>query len=154
MSVEILVRAPIREALQKILTKKKIQQIAGKLLNALESSDRELSLLITDDKEIHRLNAEWRGKDKPTDVLSFPSDNGEILGDVVISLPTLKRQAREYRVTPAAELLRLLIHGTLHLLGYDHEKVSKSEAERMRKKERELIEQLAPMLLERKTRVR
>ena len=146
MPVEILIRAPIKESLLKVLTKAKLRQITAKLLNALELSDSELSLLFTDDNEIHRLNAEWRGKDKPTDVLSFPSGEEETLGDVVISVPTMKRQAREYKVRPAEECLRLLIHGTLHLIGYDHEKVTKKEGARMRKKEEELRELLAPLL--------
>ena len=118
--------------------------LATAVLSRLNCTDAELSILITDDREIHALNAEYRGKDKPTDVLSFAlRENGgvcgtEILGDLVISLPTARRQAREYGVTAQEELLRLLIHGTLHLLGYDHEKVAPQVAARMRRTEEKL----------------
>ena len=92
------------------------------------------------------LNKQYRGKDKATDVLSFAALDVELpkalrkhtprmLGDLAISVDTLLRQAKEYGVTPKEELLRLLIHGTLHLLGYDHENVSAKEAQRMRRKE-------------------
>ena len=123
---------------------REVRSLATAVLNRLNCTDAELSILITDDREIHALNAEYRGKDKPTDVLSFAlGENGgvcgaEILGDLVISLPTARRQAREYGVTVKEELLRLLIHGTLHLLGYDHEKVAPRIAARMRRTEEKL----------------
>ena len=91
------------------------------------------------------LNREHRGKDKPTDVLSFSQSEGPrvpynpFIGDLVISIDTLKRQAIEYRVSNLAELQRLLIHGVLHLFGYDHEKVSKVEAQRMRRLEEKIL---------------
>ena len=95
---------------------------------------------------MQELNSSYRNKDKPTDVLSFalqdakgPRCSGSALGDLVISVDTMVRQAREYEVTPRAELLRLLIHGTLHLLGYDHEGVTKSEAAKMRRLEKKLF---------------
>jgi len=101
-----------------------------------------LSILLTDDKEIHRLNKDYRGKDKATDVLSFPLEEGGLLGDVVISLPTAKRQAKEYGVSFQAEFFRLLVHGTLHLLGFEHERVSKAKAEKMRRTEERLFRSL------------
>lgn len=108
--------------------------------------DRELSVLITDDTEIHQLNLNYRGKDKPTDVLSFAQGEGEpgkpleaILGDVVISMDTARRQALDLEVSAREELFRLLVHGTLHLLGYDHENVPEERAAEMRQKEEELI---------------
>lgn len=117
-----------------------------KLFAALECSDAHASILFTDDREMRSLNKQYRGKDKATDVLSFAALDVELpkalrkhaprmLGDLVISVDTLLRQAKEYGVTPKEELLRLLIHGTLHLLGYDHENVSAREAQRMRRKE-------------------
>jgi len=117
--------------------------MAKTLLSALEYDDAELSLLITDDAEIAELNSTYRNKQKPTDVLSFSQQEGEgaaegILGDVVISLDTAERQAVEYEVSVAEELQRLLIHGVLHLCGYDHENVPEAVAEEMREKEREL----------------
>jgi probable rRNA maturation factor len=67
------------------------------------------------------LNRRYRRKDRPTDVLSFPAGGGGLLGDIVISVPYATRQARRRRQPASAELDRLLLHGYLHLLGYDHE---------------------------------
>ena len=92
------------------------------------------------DPEIHTLNRQYRGKDRPTDVLSFPLADAlqpSLLGDVVISVETAARQARRRGHSLREELRTLLIHGILHLLGYDHE-ISRSEAIRMRRKEREV----------------
>jgi probable rRNA maturation factor len=86
--------------------------------------DFEVALRLTDDAEIHELNRDYRGKDRPTDVLAFAqreAESGrlhpELLGDIVISVPTARRQAK--RGLPA-ELLHLASHGLCHLLGYDH----------------------------------
>ena len=90
------------------------------------------------DQTIHELNSQYRNKDKPTDVLSFPLADDLypwLLGDVVISIDTAQRQAWRRRHSLREEVLTLLIHGILHLLGYDHE-ISRSEAIRMHKKER------------------
>jgi probable rRNA maturation factor len=92
------------------------------------------------DPEIHALNRQYRGKNKPTDVLSFPlADEWQpfLLGDVVISVETAARQAQRRGHALGEEIQTLLIHGILHLLGYDHE-VSRSEAIRMHRKEREV----------------
>ncbi len=100
----------------------------------------ELSLAFVTDQTIHELNRQYRHKDQPTDVLSFPLADERcptLLGDVVISIDTARRQARQRKRAFADELRALLIHGILHLLGYDHE-VSDSEAVRMRRKEREV----------------
>ena len=111
----------------------------------LPESIAELSILLTDDKEIHTLNRDYRGKDKPTDVLSFATLDGQLLpgmtslGDLVISIPTTRRQAKEYGVSFDAELKRLVIHGILHLMGYDHEKVPAREANRMRRLEQRVF---------------
>jgi probable rRNA maturation factor len=97
------------------------------------------------DREIHVLNRQYRQKDKPTDVLSFPlADEVQpsLLGDVVISVETAARQARRRHHSLREEIQILLIHGILHLLGYDHE-VSRSEAIRMHRKEREIKALLA-----------
>ena len=100
------------------------------MLAELELSAAELSVLLTNDREIHALNLQHRDKDKPTDVLSFPLDEGEgadgavsgtrILGDVVISLDTAARQARGRKRELLPEVRFLLAHGLAHLLGYDH----------------------------------
>jgi len=95
-----------------------------------------VNLILTDDEYIKSINSEYRGKDKPTDVISFAYrddpfpviDNPmEELGDIYISLEKASEQAVEYEVTLADELKRLIIHGVLHLLGYDHELSSEDE---------------------------
>lgn len=88
--------------------------------------DSELSVVLTDDETIQQLNRDYRGIDKPTDVLSFAQQEAEgpnlgILGDVIISLPTAQRQADERGHPLAVEVRILLVHGLLHLLGFDHE---------------------------------
>jgi probable rRNA maturation factor len=96
---------------------------------------------------MRELNARYRGIEKATDVLSFPlSDNvspkdSGPLGDIVICVPRTQSQAREYGVRFYSELLRLLIHGLLHLLGYDHE-IGAYQKRKMEKKERELLNAL------------
>ncbi len=110
----------------------------------------ELSVSFINDARMRDINFEFRGKDKPTDVLSFPQfqpkeiagkvrvpiAGGVSLGDLVISTETTIRQAKEFGVTQRAELVRLVVHGVLHLCGYDHEKVPAREAQRMRRRER------------------
>lgn len=105
----------------------RVRTIANRMLRALELEDAELSVLLTNDAEIHELNREHRGKDRPTDVLAFPIDEEpaedeplRVLGDVVISLDTADRQARSRRRELFAEVRFLLAHGILHLIGYDH----------------------------------
>jgi probable rRNA maturation factor len=100
---------------------------------------------------MRRLNARYRGSDRPTDVLAFPMREGafahlhpQLLGDLVISVETAQRQAQARHHSLAEELTHLLIHGTLHLLGYDHE-VSPADARLMRAKERELWRLVAPL---------
>jgi len=80
----------------------------------------ELSLVLTNDSRIQELNAQWRSIDAPTDVLSFPLEEGPILGDVVISVETAQRRENLPHWLLQDELMFLLIHGVLHLLGYDH----------------------------------
>jgi probable rRNA maturation factor len=86
------------------------------------------------DREVRRVNRDYRGKDKPTDVLSFPGgpgeeDGGYHVGDILISIPTARRQALERGHSVERELKVLLLHGLLHCLGYDHE-VDQGEMER------------------------
>jgi probable rRNA maturation factor len=81
-----------------------------------------VALLLTGDATIRRLNARYRHKDRPTDVLSFPGPGGDVgLGDIVISVPTAARNARDLGRSLAQELDVLALHGFLHVLGYDHE---------------------------------
>lgn len=85
------------------------------------AGDPEISLVLCDDAFIQSLNAEYRSKDKPTDVLSFAQDDPDLLGDIVISLPTAARQAQAAGWTLESEVALLGVHGLLHLLGYDDE---------------------------------
>lgn len=87
-----------------------------------------IDLTIVDDKTIRELNRKFRRKNKPTDVLSFSYGAEKILGDIIISAETTRRNARRFGATYPAELKRLVIHGALHLLGYDHgRKMSRAE---------------------------
>lgn len=90
---------------------------------ALRDAAAEVSVVLCSDEHMRSLNGQWRGKDAPTDVLSFPQDDpdGVVLGDVVVSLDTAERQAAERGVDLIDEIRVLLVHGLLHLLGYDHE---------------------------------
>lgn len=100
--------------------------------------DRELSVLLTRNSEIRELNREYRGKDKPTDVLSFPMEDPCLLGDIVISTEKAACQAEEFGVTFDEEMARLLVHGLLHLAGYDHVRGGR-QAKKMKDKEEELM---------------
>lgn len=103
-----------------------VQWRAERMLEALSMKDAELSILLCDDATIHELNRVYREKDRPTDVLAFAMREGEgvshpgLLGDVVISLDTARRQALEGDRPIVAEVTFLLAHGLLHLLGFDH----------------------------------
>ncbi len=118
---------------------------AQTLLNACDERGSSISLTLVNDAAIREMNRTHRGKDAATDVLSFPLDPQEssgdedperLLGDVVISVDTARRQAAEYDALLQAELYRLLIHGVLHVLGHDHEE--SHEREVMTREERRL----------------
>ena len=103
----------------------------------------EVTVVLTGDEEIRRLNARYRAKDKPTDVLSFEvgeGSAGEPFGDVVVSVETARRQARAYSATIVDELQRLIVHGVLHLCGYDHHE--RRQAARMHGLTRRLLDDL------------
>ena len=90
--------------------------------HALTGRSGEVALLLTDDPEMHQLNRDWRGKDKPTDVLSFPADPLEapFLGDIAIGLGVANRDAQARGISLKDHLSHLVIHGYLHLIGHDH----------------------------------
>ena len=105
---------------------------ARRILRLLELTDCELSVALVGDEEIRRLNADYRSRDEPTDVLSFPMEQPppsgpRLIGDVVISVEKAVRQARRRRRSLDDELEVLLIHGILHNLGYDHERSAEDE---------------------------
>ena len=121
-------------------------EVAQQTLTLLGLEDVELSLLLCDDAFILPLNRDYRGKDRPTDVLSFSQrEEGDpddpVLGDVIISIERAQEQADERGHALGVELALLLVHGILHLLGYDHEE--EEEAEEMEAKEREILAQIS-----------
>ena len=118
------------------------------ILTALKCEKKEISILLADDKRMRELNKQYRGQDRSTDVLSFPQNEGKeegfhthLLGDVVISTATAQRQSAQHKLSLEEELVLLLTHGILHLLGYDHER-SEEETIHMKKKTRELFFQI------------
>jgi probable rRNA maturation factor len=130
------------------LSLRKMEKTAEALLAAVGEAEAALSISFVGDAAIRRLNREHRERDRPTDVLSFPmydprelrrkqTEPGErLLGDIVISVETAKRQAVAYDATLLEEIHRLLIHGLLHVMGHDHEKPG--EKRRMEAEERRL----------------
>jgi len=110
-----------------------------KVLKALKIKNGELSILFTGNSEIKKLNKKFRNRDKATDVLSFPSgDTDGFLGDIAISLPIAKRQAKAIGNSFEREVLFLILHGLLHLVGYDHEQTVR-EADKMIAMEKKLM---------------
>ncbi len=113
--------------------------------------DAELSVLIVDDPQIAVLNKQYLNRTGPTNVIAFPMQEGQfaeitpdLLGDVVISVETAGREALEAGIPPEERFLELLIHGILHLLGYDHVN-DEAEALRMEAKTRELMTVVGPL---------
>jgi probable rRNA maturation factor len=131
MAVSVLLqKGPFRG-----IRRAEIARQARAMLAAAGEPGAELSILLTDDAGIHRLNRDFRNKDRPTDVLAFAQREGrlaagDLLGDVVISIPTAARQASAQGHELLAEVSMLLAHGILHLLGWDHE--TAAEDRRMR----------------------
>lgn len=112
-----------------------------------KTSGGELSVVLTSDAAIRKLNRDWRGKDKPTNVLSFPATEGDdlrpgdlILGDVVVAYGTVAKEAKEADKSLKDHLSHMVVHGVLHLLGYDHETVP--DAETMESLETKILSQL------------
>jgi probable rRNA maturation factor len=125
MLVEIIRRDDGKE-----FPNRKLKKVAQKVLEILEQDQTELCLVLIGNAEMRKLNAKFRKKDYPTDVLSFPAGvklptGVRLLGDVVISVEKARQQARQRGRTLNEETVTLLIHGVLHLLGYDHERSAK-----------------------------
>ncbi len=126
--------------------------VSETLLEEGFESPAEVSVSFVDNEEIHKLNLEYRGKDKPTDVLSFPMWEGDeegvgdidplgeavLLGDIILSVEKAYEQAAEYGHSIERELAFLSVHSTLHLLGYDHE-VSEEDERYMNQKQEEVL---------------
>src|SRR3990172_8848518 len=122
----------------------RVRKVAREALKSLECLDKELSVALVDDEQMRELNRRYRGRDRPTDVLAFPMDSadGPLLGDVVISVDTALVQAKLASQALEEEVMVLLLHGILHLLGYDHTG-SKLEARRMAAAQAKLTSELA-----------
>jgi len=130
------------EAVLDALARKAVDAAVARL--GLGGAESELSILFTDDAAIRKLNAGWRGKDKPTNVLSFPAfdlapgdEPGPMLGDIVVAFETVARESQLEGKSFDDHLRHLLVHGFLHLLGYDHE--NDTDANEMEAAERAIL---------------
>jgi rRNA maturation RNase YbeY len=117
----------VRRYAGKGVSSRKLKKVALKILAMVKQEQAELSVALIANAEIQQLNATYRHKDYATDVLSFPAGDGlpgevRILGDVIISVDKAKEQAEERGRSLDEEMATLLIHGIVHLLGYDHER--------------------------------
>ena len=140
-------KIPVTERMNQVVTE--VLALAAKTLGIEESA--EVSVVFTDDEGIWELNRDYRGVDRPTDVLSFALNEGDepevvggpdenLLGDIIISLETSNRQAEEFGHSPERELAYLTVHGMLHLCGYDHE--TDEEKVEMRQMEEEILAEI------------
>ena len=130
----------------------RLDRLARAILSDVGEASAELGIMFVGDQRMRGLNRQYRGKDRTTDVLAFAMREAarpevsrlmpDMLGDVVISIPTAWRQAKEARRTLDEELACLLVHGILHLCGYDHERGEK-EARRMHRRERMILRSIA-----------
>ena len=125
-----------------------LNEVLDYAINKLNINNSIFDIIFIDDEEMHKLNKEYRGIDRTTDVLSFAlNDNKHIdnvinsLGDIFISIPKMKSQAIEYGHTEKRELSFLALHGLLHLLGYDHT-LGKKEEEEMFGLQKEILNEL------------
>lgn len=131
-----------------VLKRAYIKKVIENALRFIDvDQDCEIGIACVDNAESHKLNLEYRQKDKPTNVLSFPSDIPEEvlsmldalpIGDLVICIPVVLKEAIEQNKTPIEHFTHMLVHGTLHLMGYDHE-TSEEDAEEMEALEIEIL---------------
>lgn len=141
MPVEVTRRGPAKMPLAR-----KLKRVALAVLNITGKAETELSLVLIGNAEMQRLNAKYRKKNYPTDVLSFPvegvvPEKTQLLGDVIISVDKADEQAKERGHSLEREIILLLIHGIVHLLGYDHER-SATEARAMARLEKRVDREL------------
>ena len=136
----------VEEALRAAIDSERLEGMASAAMEREGLPSAELSVLITDDETVRELNREYAGEDSTTDVLAFSLREGEEfaspdgvlqLGEVIISYPTAGRQAADAGRLVEEEIEHLLVHGVLHLLGYDH--AEPQEEDRMRARERDLL---------------
>ena len=125
----------------------RLERLARAILSDVGETSAELGIMFVGDQRMRGLNCRYRGKDRTTDVLAFamrgaPHSSSHLLGDVVIAVPTAARQAKQGQRSLDEELRVLLVHGILHLCGYDHER-SEKEARRMHRRERMILRSIA-----------
>ena len=136
----------VRRAAGRKFSSRRLKQVALAVLQLTEQQDAELSLAMIGNAAMQELNARYRHKNYPTDVLSFPAarnlpTEAPLLGDVIISVEKAAEQAKQRRRTLDQEMATLLIHGIVHLLGYDHERSAK-DARVMTRIEKKIAQQL------------
>ena len=119
------------------LDKERLLAEIKKVMSFLKISKQDLSITFCGDSLIQKLNKEYRHKDKPTDVLSFEMDEPKLLGDIIISLPMARKNTKAFGTGLFEEVVFLIVHGILHLLGHDHYK--KNEEKKMRDLERQIM---------------
>jgi probable rRNA maturation factor len=139
LSVDVLVQSPQWKAQRGAAAA--VRKAINAAADEISSPGGEVAVVLTDDDAIRKLNKQWRGLDKPTNVLSFPtSPNTAMAGDIVIAYETLDRESRDESKEFAHHLSHLAIHGFLHLMGYDHQ--NDSDAETMEQLERAIMARL------------
>ena len=122
-------------------TAQRIRRYCKKITEYLNITEKSIIIILTDNNQIQKLNKDFFKKNKPTNVISFPFDEKDFLGEIYISVEYAAYEAKEWEVSFFYEMMYLIIHGILHLLGYDHVN-SKDEAEVMEQKEIEIIRYL------------
>jgi probable rRNA maturation factor len=139
----------VRRAAGRKISSRRLKRVALALLQLAKRQEAELSLALIDNAEMQKLNARYRHKSYAADVLSFPAAkdlpaDAPLLGDVIISVDKAAAQAKEQRHSLDQEVVTLLIHGVVHLLGYDHERSAK-DARIMTRLEKKLARQLCDL---------
>jgi probable rRNA maturation factor len=136
----------IKNRQKKKVDMSRVRRSLKKLLKALGFEHGEISLLLVNDHQIREINKKYLKRDRPTNVISFAMTEGpfggihpEVLGDIIISVETAARDTLSGHIDFMDEVEFLLIHGLLHLLGYNHENTDADTAEKMKKRERELF---------------
>ncbi|HMF25521.1 MAG TPA: rRNA maturation RNase YbeY [Pseudolabrys sp.] len=139
--IDIHMQSPLWEA--QPLAKKTVRDAIREAASTLSTTEGEVGIVLTDDSAIAKLNRDWRGIDKPTNVLSFPAsghkagDGGRLLGDIIIAYETLKRECDDENRIFLHHLAHLTVHGFLHLVGYDHQ--TDPQATQMERLERRIM---------------